>query len=169
MDQLTATLAGPFRQHGKRELSTETFCFTLSLTLGWLSPQQAREVLSMGVHSGLLTLEKGSVHAVFDPKQVDVPAGFQPDFVQLRPPGVAELAAKRVGQAGRDPAMLPDATRNVEQRYADLLDPELAVLVAAAELGADVLDLAREVEARLRRGEPADAGAGASDPRQGGS
>jgi len=168
VDHLTTTLAGPFKQHGKRELPTETFAFTLSLTLGWLTPQQARDVLSMGVRSGLLVLEEGTVRAVFDPKQVDVPVGFQPDPARLRPHGITEVSAQRVGQAGGDPAALPDAAREVERRYAGLLDPDVAVLVAAAEMGADVADLARLVEERLRRGEPADAEAASGRDGAGG-
>lgn len=150
MDQLTIILAQPFKQHAKRELSAETFNFTLTLTLGWLTPQQAKEVMSMGASSGLITVEKGKVRAVFEPGEIEIPNGFKPDFESLKPHGIPELLSRLIKDTGGDPDMLEEKTDDVLKRYHKLLDRDAARLIAAAELGADVSELAGRVESRLR-------------------
>ena len=105
--------------------------------------------------SGLITVERGQVRAVFEPGEIEVPTGFKPDFDSLKPHGIPELASRLVKETGGDPGVIEEKTDEVLNRYHDILDREVATLVAAAELGADVKELAVRVESRLRSSEKA--------------
>jgi len=153
MDQLTVILAQPFKQHAKRELPVETFSFTLSLTIGWLTPPQVKEVILMGVESGLVTIDKAFIKAVFDPKRVEVHQNFKFDFNALKPYGIRELAKQRITRVGVDPDSLDEKIEDVRRRYAGLLDDDVATLVASSEMGADIEDIAKKIESRIRKNE----------------
>ena len=67
-----------FKRSGKNELTESEFYLTLSLTLNWFSPKNAKEFIRRALKHNLL-IQKGEVlTSAFDWKKVTVPIGFYP-------------------------------------------------------------------------------------------
>ena len=75
---LIYTASMPFLRKGKDALKDSEFVLALSIDLNWLTPDQAKIVLSEAEKSGLLKRNGEMVSAAFDISGVKIPSGFKP-------------------------------------------------------------------------------------------
>ena len=66
-----------FQRCGKDTLHSQEIYLTLSYKLGWMTPGEAKKLISHTVNSGLLEEFKGAYKPTFDYREVVIPLGFQ--------------------------------------------------------------------------------------------
>jgi len=66
-----------FQRSGKDTLQSQEIYLTLSYKLGWMTPGDAKKLISQTVNSGLLEESEGTYKPTFDYQEVDIPLGFQ--------------------------------------------------------------------------------------------
>ena len=66
-----------FQRSGKDILHSQEIYLTLSYKLGWMTPGEAKKLISHTVNSGLLEELEGAYKPTFDYQEVDIPLGFQ--------------------------------------------------------------------------------------------
>ena len=67
-----------FKRSGKNILGSSEFYLTLSMSLNWFTPKQAKDFLKKSIDEGLIIKEGEKIKANFDLKKVSVPVGFYP-------------------------------------------------------------------------------------------
>lgn len=76
--ELKYTLAFIFQRAGAEEIDKEEFIYGPPADLGWFSSSEAKKLLKIARKEGLVTLNGDKVEINFDPKNVNIPLGFEP-------------------------------------------------------------------------------------------
>jgi hypothetical protein len=76
---LRVAAAAPFKQKGRTRVAEQAFVVALSLDRDWMSPDQAKRLLDVADGEGLVERVDGDVEATFDPGEVEIPEGFEPN------------------------------------------------------------------------------------------
>jgi len=131
--QLVAFL---FQRSGKELLSAQDIYMTLSYELGWMTPGEAKKLITQAVERGLLREDAEGYTPTFAFRDVDIPLGFHIDGLVVDDAPTTPLsdnvveevvaALKKKGQGARD------ARQHIEEtaRRQHIL-PEAAALVVA--------------------------------------
>ncbi len=141
MSELLVTVAQPFKRRGKNSLTASEFVFALSLDLGWFSPEEARQVLTLAEKAGLLIKKGDEIKPNFDPKVVEAPFGFKPDLKAILQRTVFDQIIERImgsHLSRRDAVAL---VNKKQESLSKLVTIEVAALLAAKERGIEVADL----------------------------
>lgn len=163
---LRATVAGVFRAAGKGRLARAEFRNVLSLRLGWFAPREADRVLARAIAEGEVRATDGdAVEPAFDVGAVEVALDFRPDagLAEDAPlprsasgePEPADTRGAAVHRAclaaGKEPAWVQARVNEEQERVGSgLLAVEVAALLVAKRLGADVRDLVERERAKVR-------------------
>jgi hypothetical protein len=99
---LQVVVAAPFRQAGRRRLGEGKFVVELSMEYGWFSPDQAKRVVDVATGRGLVERDGDELVVQFDPREIDVPEGFEPDEDVLREQSTFERLLDAIVAAGVD-------------------------------------------------------------------
>jgi hypothetical protein len=78
MDELKFTAAAFFRNKGKNVVTEDEFVMGISMDMRWVSPTDAKDVLSLLVQEGHLKKDGVYIRPAFDVHATDVPLGFKP-------------------------------------------------------------------------------------------
>ncbi|MDR0778653.1 MAG: DUF2240 family protein [Methanomassiliicoccaceae archaeon] len=78
MDELKFTAAAFFRNKGKNVVTEDEFVMGISMDMRWVSPTDAKDVLSLLIRENYLVKDGGYLRPAFDVHTADVPLGFKP-------------------------------------------------------------------------------------------
>jgi hypothetical protein len=145
-------LAQLFRKKGKSSLTEKEFVFAASLDLRWFTPREAQKFLEIGLESELLAQEGDKVKPAFEHKNLDVPKGYAPTAELLQkstqPKGIflkmVDLIAAEKNMPTKDVISLINQTQD---RMG--IDVEVAALIVAKKMGADISGCIDEVEENI--------------------
>ncbi|MFB6150988.1 MAG: DUF2240 family protein [Haloarculaceae archaeon] len=142
---LRRAVAVPFRARGSGRLTQSEFVVALSLDREWFSPDQAKRLVDVAATEGLLRRAEDGLEPTFDPREVSVPDGFEPDEEVLRARSTFERALERIVDSGVDKQ---EAVAGINRVQSDLgVTVEAAAVVYARRLGVrigDVVDRAAD-------------------------
>lgn len=137
---LRRAVAAPFRQRGVRQLNENEFVVALSLDREWFSPDQAQRLADVATTEGLVERIEGELAVTFDPHDVDIPEGFDPDESILQRRTTFERLLAAVVDAGVEKR---EAVGSINQLQAELaVSVEAAAALYARRRGVEVTDLA---------------------------
>lgn len=144
---LRRAVATPFRQRGVEQLKESEFVVALSLDQGWFSPDQAQRLADVATTEGLLEQRGDELAVAFDPLEVDIPEGFEPDESVLQRRSTFERILAAVVDAGVEKRT---AVAEINRLQADLaVSVEAAAALYARRRGVDVTDLAARAREEL--------------------
>ncbi|MFB6095962.1 MAG: DUF2240 family protein [Haloferacaceae archaeon] len=148
---LEAAVAVPFRQKGTERMGEGEFVVAVSLDRDWFSPDQAKRLIDVAAGRGLLERADSDLVATFDPDEVEVPEGFEPDESILREQSTFEKVLARLTDAG---VAKQEAVAAINERQRELgVTLEAAAVVYARGRDIEVGDLAAAATADLTGGE----------------
>lgn len=137
---LRVTVAAPFRKTGAKRVGENEFVVDLSLKRDWFTPDQAKRLVDIAVSEGLVDREDGELVATFDPREVSMPEGFQPDESVLQQRSTFQRVLDAVTGTGVEKQ---EAVASMNRLQADLgVTIEAAGILYARRRGVDVDDLA---------------------------
>jgi hypothetical protein len=140
---LRRAVAVPFREKGRESLSESEFVVALSLDREWFSPEQAKRLVDVAATEGLLNRDDDAVSPAFDPHDVSIPDGFQPEEDVLRQRSTFERILDALVDAGVEKQA---AVAGINGLQSDLgVTLEAAAVVYARREGLDVNDHAERV------------------------
>ena len=144
---LRRAVATPFRQRGVEQLKESEFVVALSLDQGWFSPDQAQRLADVATTEGLLEQRGDELAVAFDPLEVDIPEGFEPDESVLQRRSTFERILAAVVDAGVEKRT---AVAEINRLQANLaVSVEAAAALYARRRGVDVTDLAARAREEL--------------------
>ena len=126
---LEATVAAPFTWHATDRLGEGAFVVALSLEREWFSPDQAKRLVDVAAGRGLVVETDGDLVAQFDPDEVVIPEGFEPDEDILREQSAFETALEAAVDTGVD-KQTAVAAINERQQALEITIEAAAVLYA---------------------------------------
>jgi hypothetical protein len=145
---LRRAVAAPFRQRGVEQLKQTEFVVALSLDREWFSPDQAQRLVDVAATEGLLERTDGDgLVAAFDPYEVEVPDGFEPDESVLQQRSTFERLLADIVDAGTEKQETVAAINRLQSDLA--VSVEAAAALYARRQGLDATDLARRAEGEL--------------------
>jgi len=142
-DELRTTIARLFKARGKSRLNRAEFSFALSLDLKWFGPDESKEVIEVGLRSGLLKEENGRLTPTFDYKAVNSPAGFRPGPGIFKKRLIERIEILLVND-GVEASAVHGMIERKRQELCGLVTQEVAGLVIAKERGLEVTALIDE-------------------------
>jgi len=144
---LRRAVAAPFRQRGVEELKQSEFVVALSLDLEWFSPDQAQRLADLATTEGLLKPTGEELVVSFDPLEVDIPDGFEPDESVLQQRSTFERILAVIVDAGVEKQ---EAVAGINRLQSDLaLSVEAAAALYARRQGIDVTEHAHRAMREL--------------------
>lgn len=141
-------VAAPYKQTGADSLTEQEFVVALSLHRDWFSPAQAKRVVKMAVTDGLLEQREDGLFPVFDPGDVEVPNGFEPDDGMLTRRSAFEAILERLVEAGEEKRAAVAGINRLQQSLGVTIDAAAAVY--ATRQGVDVADEVARAAQELR-------------------
>ncbi len=148
--ELTYTVSMPFLRKGKETLKESEFVLALSIDLNWLTPEQAKIVLSEAEKSGLLKRNGEMVSAAFDISGVNIPSGFKPQQGIFEKKTVFERIIERIiSGTGMDKRKAIALINKKQEELAKTVVIEVSAILVAIEHGVLVDDLIDEEYAAL--------------------
>ena len=139
-DELATCVAAFFRSIGKEVTTTEEFVMVASLELKWMSPSDAKVLLSMLTSSGIVTVKDGYVRPNGDVSAIDVPLAYRPSADVL-----ARVKAGK-GQSGQIPVQKPVRQKPAEK---DMFHVLRDAAVANGIGGGDFVKRSNAIQKRL--------------------
>lgn len=144
---LRTAVAAPFREAGGTEMGESAFVVALSLDRDWFSPDQAKRLVDVAASEGLIRREDGELAAQFDPQEVEVPDGFEPEESILRERSTFERVLGACVEAGEEKQ---GAVASINELQSELaITVEAAAVLYAHRRGIDVQDVAEKARAEL--------------------
>jgi hypothetical protein len=152
--ELEVALAQLFRKKGKASLTEKEFVFAASLDFRWFSPKDAQRFMELSIDSELLKRDGDKVFLAFDFQSIGVMPGYKPNVEILRtaaqPKGIFMILVDNVsgarGMPRKDVVSLVNATQDAMG-----IEPEVAALVVAQELGVDISQYLDKVEEEVAK------------------
>lgn len=169
-DELTVCAAAYFRSIGKDVSTADEFTMGVSLDLKWMSPSDAKLLLSALTKAGCVTQRDGFVRPAMDPGSVEVPLAYRPpkelvESLHAKSQTSVPAPAAETGPQNADvfPRLMDVAVSNGMQRRDFIqscnkiqkrLDIEVAVaaLIVLRDAGVDVSPYLDDVYGSLRVG-----------------
>jgi hypothetical protein len=144
---LRRAVAAPFCQRGVDQLKESEFVVALSLDLEWFSPDQAQRLADVAATEGLLEPAGDELAVTFEPLDVDIPDGFEPDESVLQQRSTFERILAATVDAGVEKQ---EAVAAINRLQADLeISVEAAAALYARRRGIDVTEYARRAAGEL--------------------
>ncbi len=152
-EEIRLVVATPFRKKGVTSLSIKEFEFALSFDLKWMAPPLASKVRDKAISAGLLRLEGNKLVLAFDISQLELPNGFKPSPSLFTERTILQelvsLIATQTGNSEKDVMALINGR---QEKLGDIVDIEVAALIAAKDEGCDVTAIHDKLYAKLFRG-----------------
>jgi hypothetical protein len=149
-DELKLVVATPFKKKAATSLSIKDFEFALSFDLKWMAPPLASKARDKAISSGLLRLEDNRLIPTFDVAHTELPNGFKPSGSLFAEKTLLEdlisMIATKAGKSEKEAAALINGT---QEQLGDLVEIEVAGLIAAKEAGCNTSDIYDKIHARI--------------------
>lgn len=151
MEELKEALSYLFQRKGKDALSEKELILSVSMDLGWFSPDDAKQLVDVCLELRLLSRTDDGLKPNFDYKALTIPIDFTPSksILQLESQeplllSIVRTIDKKTG-LGRNNIM---AEINKKQNLLDV-EIEVAAILVAKNYGADISGFLREAEAEI--------------------
>ncbi len=144
---LKRSIAVPFRTEGADRLQESEVVVALSLDRGWFSPDGAKQLIETAVTEGLVSRDDGAIVPTFDPDDVSIPDGFEPDESVLEATSTFERILATLVEADIEKQRAVAACNQLQSELAITL--EAAALLYAKRQGLEVAQLASRAQAEL--------------------
>jgi len=151
MEELMEALGYLFQRKGKDVLSEKELILSVSMDLGWFSPDEAKQLIDVCLELRLLSKTEQGLKPNFDYKSLSIPIDFTPNrnILQLETQEPLLLSIVRIidekTEIGRSNIM---AEIN-KKRNALEVEIEVAAILIAKKYGADISGFLREAEAEI--------------------
>ena len=144
---LRVAVAAPFKSRGVERLPEQKFVVALSLDRDWTSPDQAKDIVDIGVRDGLLRREDGELVVTFDPDTVSIPDDFSLDASVFQERAPFERILDALVADGLERQQAVAGVNDLQSRLG--LTADAAAVVFARGRGVDVTDVAERVRQEL--------------------
>ena len=151
MEELREALSYLFQRKGKDVLSEKELILSVSMDLGWFSPDEAKQLVNVCLELRLLSRTENGFKPNFDYKALTIPIDFTPSksILQLESQeplllSIVRTIDKTTG-IGRNNLM---AEINKKQNTLDV-EIEVAAILVAKKYGVDISGFLREAEAEI--------------------
>jgi hypothetical protein len=145
---LRTAVAAPFKRAGRTELTEQALVVDLAVDRNWVSPDQAKRLIELGVRRDLLERTDDGLSATFDVTEEPIPEGFTPDEQLLQERSPVEVVIDALVEAGTDRQA---AVASINELQQDLrVTAGAAAVLRARQAGLEVPDAASRVETELR-------------------
>lgn len=149
-DELKFVVATPFKKKAATSLSIKDFEFALSFDLKWMAPPLASKARDKAIASGLLRLEGTKLVPTFDPAQIELPNGFKPSTNLFAERTILEELISMISAAtGKSEKEAIALINNRQEQLGDLVDIEVAGLIAARDAGCDTSAIYDKIYAKV--------------------
>ncbi|UCF07833.1 MAG: DUF2240 family protein [Thermoplasmata archaeon] len=151
MEELMESLAYLFQRKGKDELTEKELSMSISMDLGWFSPDEAKQLIDVGLELKLLSRTEEGITPTFDYKSLSIPIDFTPkrNILEVETQEPLLLAIVRniedKTKIGKNTIM---AEVNKEQNTLKV-DIEVAAILVAKKYDVDISGFLREVEQEI--------------------
>lgn len=145
---LRVTLAAPFKGKGRTRMREQAVVVDLAIDRNWVSPDQAKRLLELGVDRGLLERDDGEVSVAFDLDSVSVPDGFVPDDSIFQQRSPFEEILDELVAAGYDRQETVAGINTLQNEL--LVTADAAAVLYARREGVSVDEAAARVARSLR-------------------
>ncbi|MFB6196789.1 MAG: DUF2240 family protein [Halobacteriaceae archaeon] len=143
---LRTIVAAPFVWRGKDRLRTNEFVVAISLDRDWVTPDQAKRLIDLGIREELLIQDGDELEATFDVNSISIPDTYELDEDIFRDRSTFEQVLDKLTDQEREKQAIV-ANINELQSNLDLNADAAAVLYARRE-GLDVAQIAKKAMER---------------------
>lgn len=149
-------IAFVFNRSGKTKLDFSEMYLSLSMSLNWFTPNQAKDFVNMALKQKLLKKEDDLLKPAFDYKKIVVPVGFYPSkkgFEEKKEKETVEedifkiIVKKIVEKTQVDEERIIDEINHVEKEKNITL--EVAALLVGKKYDIDLEDFFEKVEEKI--------------------
>ena len=145
---LQVALAAPFKRAGRERLTEQAVVVDLAVDRNWVSPDQAKRLVELGVSRGLLEGDEEDLRATFDVQAVDVPDGFTPDERLFQERSPVEVVIEALEEAGIERREAVASINDLQGRLG--VTAGAAAVLRARQAGVSVPEAVTSVETELR-------------------
>ena len=151
MEELMESVAYLFQRKGKDVLSEKELILSVSMDLGWFSPDDAKQLIKVCLELKLLNRIENGLTPSFDYKSLPIPIDFNPSKNILRLESQEPLLLSIVRgidaktELGRNKIM---AEVNKKQDALEV-EIEVAAILVAKKYGVDISGFLREAELEI--------------------
>lgn len=151
MEELRKSLAFLFQRKGKNVLSEKELTMSVSMDLGWFSPDEAKRLIDVGLELKLLSKGNEGLSPTFDYEALTIPIDFSPPRnileVESQEPLLLAIVRNIQDKTNLDKNKVM-AEVNKKQN-ALKVDIEVAAILVAKRYDVDISGFLREVESKI--------------------
>jgi len=145
---LRVAVAAPFKRAGREKLSEQAFVVDLAVDRNWVSPDQAKHLLSLATRRGLLERDEDDLVATFDVTEVSIPDGYTPDERLFQERSPVEIVIEALEAAGTDRREAVASINELQETLS--VTAGAAAVLRARQAGLDVPEAVSQVQTELR-------------------
>ena len=153
MEELRKSLAYLFQRKGKNVLSEKELTMSVSMDLGWFSPEEAKRLIDVGLELKLLSKDNEGLSPTFDYEALTLPIDFSPSRnileVESQEPLLLAIVRNIQDKTGLGKTKVM-AEINKKQNTLRV-DIEVAAILIAKKYDVDISGFLREVESEIFR------------------
>ena len=153
MEELRKSLAFLFQRKGKNVLSEKELTMSVSMDLGWFSPEEAKRLIDVGLELKLLSKDNEGLSPTFDYEALTLPIDFSPSRnileVESQEPLLLAIVRNIQDKTGLGKTKVM-AEINKKQNTLRV-DIEVAAILIAKKYDVDISGFLREVESEIFR------------------
>lgn len=151
MEELRRSLAYLFQRKGKNVLSEKELIMSVSMDLGWFSPDDAKRLIDVGLELKLLTKGSEGLSPTFEYEALTIPIDFSPTRnileVESQEPLLLAIVRNIQDKTNQDKTGVM-AEINKKQNTLKV-DIEVAAILVAKKYDVDISGFLREVESEI--------------------
>ena len=153
MEELRKSLAYLFQRKGKNVLSEKELTMSVSMDLGWFSPDEAKRLIDVSLELKLLSKGNEGLSPTFDYEALTIPIDFSPSRnileVESQEPLLLAIVRNIQDKTNMDKSKVM-AEINKKQNTLRV-DIEVAAILIAKKYDVDISGFLREVESEIFR------------------
>ena len=153
MEELRKSLAYLFQRKGKNVLSEKELTMSVSMDLGWFSPDEAKRLIDVSLELKLLSKGNEGLSPTFDYEALTIPIDFSPSRnileVESQEPLLLAIVRNIQDKTNMDKSKVM-AEINKKQNTLKV-DIEVAAILDAKRYDVDISGFLREVESEIFR------------------
>jgi len=145
---LQVAVAAPFKRAGREHLTEQAVVVDLAVDRNWVSPDQAKRLVELGVSRGLLEQDEDGLRATFDVQDIEIPEGYTPDERLFQERSPVEVVIEALEETGVDRREAVASINDLQGRLG--VTAGAAAVLRARQAGVSVPDAVTSVETELR-------------------
>jgi hypothetical protein len=160
MEELMETLGYLFQRSGKDVISEKDLVLSISMDLGWFSPDEAKQLIDVGIELKLLRREDHGLKPCFNYRALSIPIDFTPTKNILQLDSQEPLLLLIVRSIDEKTALGRNNIMSEINKKQNLLDVEIevAAILVAKKYEIDISGFIKEAEVKLFAGTDGESG-----------